>query len=146
MQQESQQLTKNILYKNLKKEITYIKRSNYEVMLKLRKYVDYEEYSLNRIDSNYLEIMKLNFTNSTPGKKDSLNISAFKIKSTNKNEYLKTENHNNIILAESTSQTIVSNNDMVQTIILILQGFSPELGLTKSEIDNAYKAYFESLL
>lgn len=48
-------------------------------------------------------------------------------------------------MAEDNSQMIVSNNDIVQTIILILQGFSDEENLTEFEVENAYEEYIKHL-
>ncbi len=146
MQQDSQLFNKKDFIEQLMEEKTYIKRANHEVLEKLKKYIHYEPCTINDAPLDYVMMMKENFILEKRDLNESTKISCFKIKDNNR---LLSSNDidisNSIIMAEDNSQMIVSNNDIVQTIILILQGFSDEENLTEFEVENAYEEYIKHL-
>ena len=129
--------------KELMKERTYSKRPNSVVMELLKKYVPYRPCSFDEVPFHYLKIMKRDFLNSRQNIEEDIRVSCFKIEDTA--VMFSPFEDENIILSEENSQLIVSTNNIVQTVILILQGFSSDLDLTKEEIDNAYEEYFKNL-
>lgn len=144
MQQESGIFNKTEFLNSMKQEIVYVPCTVQEVMEKLKRYIEFDKCSADEIDSNYLEIMKLNFLMPGVQEKD-LALSFFRISDSSYNNYLNPSESGNVIIVDESSQIAVSDNNIVQTIILILQGFSLDLELSEVEIENAYNEYFESL-